>query len=713
MITHDDLTQVPAIHGELLKTSCAYYAGTMLRGPAAAPYNGRFVVAEHHEAWEDLIKQSDRVLCLAARDHGKTFFWDFAYPIWRAESLPHGRGYIFSATQDQAVRILTDIKDEIEDNPKLRHLMPVPREVWNQTSIKLANGHRIYARGFGTKIRGAHPNWIVVDDGLNDEDGYSEVTRKKHIDYFYTAITNMVIPGGQIVVVGTPYHAADLYAELARNKRYTVGRFPALNAAGEPLWPMRYSRESLLARKEEIGSLRFTREFLVSPVSDSMSLFPGHLFRGQPTEQMSAVLGQPGSFWKSHGIKSVFIGVDLAISSSTGADFFVIFVLGLDANGNRWVLDIERHQGLPYQEQLSRINAAGRKYQADLIFIEANQMQRVFGDELIRTTDLPIKKFITTGVGKGKASPGNNTVTANKNSMEGGAPSLRVMLENGKFRIPRGDARSVEITEQWISEMQAFTWQDGKLQGVGEHDDTVMACVPPGHKVTTLRGLIPIESVRVGDMVLTHRSRWRAVTALSKREHKGPIVRLETEGGRVLPLTPEHPVFCSPSFMANGSWDFRPAAQMVQRMFVAHPAPGKPPDAMLASDAINAGLLGIVKSVDLRQTYEGPVHNFHVAEDESYAVEGIAVHNCWIADQAVRRGGFSFSMGPEDTPAQATQQPQAQQPQAQSAPKQELGLQFTQPDSDQPPRSSGNLVGDLNAFGAPAGVPFWTVPHRG
>ncbi len=46
-----------------------------------------------------------------------------------------------------------------------------------------------------------------------------------------------------------------------------------------------------------------------------------------------------------------------------------------------------------------------------------------------------------------------------------------------------------------------------------------------------------------------------------------------------------------------------------------------------------------------RVPYSGIVHNMHVDEDESYVVEGIAVHNCWIADQAVRRGGFSASFG--------------------------------------------------------------------
>jgi len=35
--------------------------------------------------------------------------------------------------------------------------------------------------------------------------------------------------------------------------------------------------------------------------------------------------------------------------------------------------------------------------------------------------------------------------------------------------------RKIEEVKNWLSECEAFGWQDDKLEGVGEHDDTVMA----------------------------------------------------------------------------------------------------------------------------------------------------------------------------------------------------------------------------------------------
>lgn len=43
------------------------------------------------------------------------------------------------------------------------------------------------------------------------------------------------------------------------------------------------------------------------------------------------------------------------------------------------------------------------------------------------------------------------------------------------------------------------------------------SCFTAGHLVTTARGQIPIEDVKVGDMVLTHKLRWRRVI---RKQHR-------------------------------------------------------------------------------------------------------------------------------------------------------------------------------------------------
>lgn len=440
----------------MLRTSCVYFARHML--------SEEFLVGDLHVEWDELIHRHKRLCILAPRDHGKSWWWALAYPLWRAFNHQSGRRgsfVIFSASENQARVILDIIRTELETNPKLSHLTPAKKtRGWSGKDLRLANGYWIRARGFGTKVRGGHPQDVLVDDGLNDETIYSPTTRQKQIDYFYSAITNMVTPGGRIIVSGTPFHQQDLYGDLAGNPEYTARSYPAIREDGRALFPERYSLEQLAGKRREIGPIRFAREFLCQALHDDMSLFPRRLFQGDPVEQPSVRLGLPLDYWLRAGIEGVYMAVDFALSANVGADWTVMVVIGLDVMGNRWLMEVRRHQGMPYQEQLSLINELGRLYQPGVIMCEGNQAQRIFGDELIRMTDLPIRLHMT-GV--------------EKHSLEKGVPGIRVLLENHKYRLPRGDQRSVELTNEFVNEFVSFTWHEGKLVSVGGHDDMVMA----------------------------------------------------------------------------------------------------------------------------------------------------------------------------------------------------------------------------------------------
>lgn len=429
----------------------------MLRGPPE--FNGRFFAGAHHEEWAELLNAHKRLCVIAPRGHGKSFFYTFAYPLWMAERNPDRSGFIFSASQPQAEEILIRIMREIDGNPKLSHLRPKQMRRWSAKSLELSNGFTLHARGYGTKVRGAHPIFICLDDILNDETAFSETVRTKQIDYFFSAVTNMLEPGGQIVCVGTPLHANDLYGVMRKTPGYVVREYPAIKADGTALWPERFPIHELERIRDEIKTLRFAREFMCSAVTDLSSLFPITLFKGDKVEQFAVRLGAPGDWWEERGIRR-YIGVDFALTANSGSDYTVIFVLGVDGAGNRWIVDIIRERGLSYGEQKSKIVDAARRYRPELILVESNQAQRIFGEELIRDTDLPIRHHMTT---------------SEKHSLDRGVPGLRMLLENGKIRIPRGDERSIELTDKWIDEMRGHTVVSGRVVTVAEHDDTVMA----------------------------------------------------------------------------------------------------------------------------------------------------------------------------------------------------------------------------------------------
>lgn len=76
----------------------------------------------------------------------------------------------------------------------------------------------------------------------------------------------------------------------------------------------------------------------------------------------------------------------------------------------------------------------------------------------------------------------------------------------------------------------------------GQLPDTSMGCFTAGTLVTMADWTKkPIEEVRVGDMVITHRGRARRVTEVHRRKYSGDLYSVKPEGGRLLRTTRQHP----------------------------------------------------------------------------------------------------------------------------------------------------------------------------
>lgn len=470
-----------ALHEHMLRESLAYFAVHMLD----------MDVAEHHLEWSEAAALNRRLAIQAPRDHGKSAFWSYAYPLWIAWKTPGALVYLLSAQSTNAEELLDIIKhghsgnpsedDEEQtgggarglkgllDHPKLGHLVDPAH--WNKREIKLQNGSTIRARGYGSRMRGGHPHAIVCDDVLDEKSMYSELQREKTKTYFSSAITNMVLKGGQIVVVGTPFHKEDLYSYLAANKSYKYMMFKALiEDASAPLspdgsghrwralWPGRHSVADLLAKKEEIGSVNFAREIMCEPITDDLTLFPSSLFVG---DVMAHYVPCPLKLEQIRELGwAVYIGVDLALSANVAADFMRIVVLAQDRFMNKFVLDVFGGRGVKYKQQKDMLIDVCTRYDPEAVYVEANAYQAIFGQEMIEETDIPIVKYVTT---------------SKKHTFDQGVPILRRMLENGKLRFARGNAKAIARTDTVIAELQCFGFVGGKLQGVGSHDDCVMA----------------------------------------------------------------------------------------------------------------------------------------------------------------------------------------------------------------------------------------------
>lgn len=434
---------------------------------------GDFQVNWHHIEWGEYVMNHNKINVIAARDHGKSYFWSNAYPAWRMYGYTSSRfqrpnnrralakrGFLFSFSLQQAVDLLDILKENIAGNEFLRERL-YPESLaqgWGKTDIVCRNGARLTVRGFGSSVRGAHPGYFIVDDGLKDNVIYSMVQRKKSIDYFHAVIMNMLVPHGQGVVVGTPFHANDLYGDLRAKDGWFVREYPSIFPDGTLLWPGRWDYKGLMEKRETQGNIIFSRELLCRPVTNDSSLFPQDVINKAflRMDDYTFVNNRESFPMK---FSRVVTACDFSISSSVGADYSVFITAGIDDDDNIWLMNIQRFRGKSFWEQMAILKKINADFRPDLMMMEENAFQQIFVQESDKA-GLPVE--------------GHHTGTA-KHDLRKGVPSLVLLFERGKFKIPRGDQNSINISDSLALELGSITWTDKGIEGVGEHDDQAMA----------------------------------------------------------------------------------------------------------------------------------------------------------------------------------------------------------------------------------------------
>jgi len=437
-----------------------------------------FQLSWHHLEWGDLVHRHRKLCINAARDHGKSYYFSNAYAAWqlyryskpkssvfsaRPTKSNSNRGYLFSFSLQQSVDLMEILKGTIESNDVLKdRLFPDTRNAgaWASTNIVCKNGARLTCKGFGSSVRGAHPYWIVVDDGLKDNVIYSALQRQKSIDYFHSVIMNMLVPGGQIIVVGTPFHASDLYGDLrskaTKDERgWFVIEYPAIFPDGRILWPQRWSFFDLMDKKQTQGNIIFSRENLCRPITNESSIFPLKILERSLVRMENYTLVRNRDDFPIK-FNKVVMGCDFAISANVGSDYTVFSTWGIDdETGERWLLNLFRDKGKTFHEQMQILKGLNARFRPNTIVMEQNTFQQIFVQESDKQ-GLPVIGH-TTGI--------------DKYDLKTGWPGLAIDFERGKIHIPTGDTFSQNMKDLIFSDLGSVAFTDHGLESVGEHDD--------------------------------------------------------------------------------------------------------------------------------------------------------------------------------------------------------------------------------------------------
>lgn len=429
--------------------------------------------------WSNLTQLYPWSCYLCARASGKSFQWSYAFILWRLWSYTRPTAYrqdtVDNANRKETCYItntftlakvqIAKVTEEIEANDLIKEkLNPYNKASIGETAIKTETGSTLHVRGKDSMIRGLHVGACLCDDMPDESSLYSDEQREKLKELLKGTIEPIVEPYGYFLVTGTPYSSApnELYQILKADKRFYCFEYPILFPDGRPLAPDRYTFEQILAKKEELGTIVFNREYLVVPISDTSTIFPyEYLMRsiiGMETIRFASSIDDfPFKLTRVH------IGVDFAVSGNIGADYTVYSVWGKDAMDNYYLLYYYRKRGMSHNEQVDKIVQLDRLFHPNKIRCEANGFQSILSGLAKERGLKNIEPFTTT--------------EGNKKDLYTGLPSLSAMFERGQIKCPYAIGETRQAVDLMFGEFSSITFRsdNGKLEAASGKDDICMS----------------------------------------------------------------------------------------------------------------------------------------------------------------------------------------------------------------------------------------------
>jgi len=357
------------------------------------PHYIKYPMAEFHK---DIFRitedQSTNLACIVAfRGSGKSTLVTFSYSLWAILGVQEKKFVlIICQTQAQARQHMANLKFELEQNTLLKSDMGPFREEagdgqWAISSLVFKNtGARIMIASIDQSIRGIRhheyrPDLIILDDIEDSNSVKTFEGRTKIADWFSREVVPLGDIGTRIILVGNLLHEAALMMSL-RNKidrkeiRGTYRWFPLIDESGACLWPGKFDTSEKIEnlRLSVANEIAWQQEYLLNIVSDSSRvIFPEwiHYYDELPSEEL----------------RSIHVGVDLAISQREGADFTSMVGLRRYGYGNNmrlYVIPNPFNKRVPFPEVVATIKNLDRAFKAKgehaKFIVESNGFQEIY-----------------------------------------------------------------------------------------------------------------------------------------------------------------------------------------------------------------------------------------------------------------------------------------------------------------------------------------------
>jgi transposase len=359
-------------------------------------------------------------LTLLPRDHGKSAM--IAYrAVWEITRNPAVRILYISSTSGLAEKQLGFIKDILESKIYRRYWPDMinedegKRKKWTNSEISVDHPKRkeeivrdptVFTAGLTTGITGLHFDIAILDDVVVKENAYTDEGRDK-VKSQYSLLASIEGAYAHEWAVGTRYHPNDLYNDLVETmvdvydeENNLIGQDPLYevferkvedvgDGTGEFLWPRQRRSDGIefgfnvqilaTKRAKYLDKTQFRAQYYNDPNDTESAPIKREFFQYYDKSLLQISNGQV--YFNGRRL-NVFAAVDFAFSIRKLADFTAIVVLGVDANSNYYVLDIERFKTDSIREYYNKIFMLHAKWNFRRLKAEATAAQAIIIKDL-------------------------------------------------------------------------------------------------------------------------------------------------------------------------------------------------------------------------------------------------------------------------------------------------------------------------------------------
>jgi predicted phage terminase large subunit-like protein len=266
------------------------------------------------------------------------------FPAWFLAQRPGLRIIGASNTADLAGSFSRRVRGRVREHSAMLgyRLTREAEELWTTS-----NDGEYRAAGVGGIITGLRADLGLIDDPVKSrQDADSEVVQQRVWDWYWGDFYTRLKPGAAQVLVMTRWAEGDLGGRLeeAEGDKWRIIRLPAIAEGNDPLG--RAPGEFLWA-DDEYGFAAKLREDHASYAAAGRSRDWSALYQQRPAPETGDYFRRewlrPVAKMPPRDTMRIYGGSDYAVTSD-GGDYTVHVVVGMDADGRLWLLDLWRGQ---------------------------------------------------------------------------------------------------------------------------------------------------------------------------------------------------------------------------------------------------------------------------------------------------------------------------------------------------------------------------------